>query len=786
MAEEDIAPSTSPVPSDHKRKLEDLEAEAPNRDTSSPPSTEALETNGKPDGVLEAVEVEEDETRRSDVQEVKRPRLEEESADDAEPSLEDQRTEAPSGEGAQPVSTGIAQEAEEGLVSTTVNVHPGGDDELPPAAVRNVNPDGGDELPLAAVRNVHPDGGDELPPAAVRNVHPDGGDELPPAAVRNVHHPDASVLSTEQPQDLTQPTSRKIEVPNNKVGVLIGKAGDTIRLLQYNSGAKIQITRDAEADPYAASRPVELIGSLESITKAEQLIKDVIAEADAGGSPSLVARGFGTAQTGSEQVQIQVPNEKVGLIIGKGGETIKNLQTRSGARIQLIPQHLPDGDQSKERTVRVTGNKKQIDIAREMIKEVMSQTPLKPSPLSGGYPQQAFRPRGPPGLPQWGPSRGPPPSAQPTNYDYQQRGMYPQHVGQHPPPAYGGYPQQPAPRTGYSPGWEQRPPAQTQVPPPQSGGYDYYGQGGAPPASVPAPGPTQAHSNYNYGQTQGSDYGQPHGYSQSVPPQQAYENHTPIQHPYGASQQGYSLPAGAPSGYTQPYGRPPYGMPPAQGPPPQSYGPPRATQPGDMQQYQGPPMSTAPSYASTGPPAQQSYPYGANGSAQQPYPYGPTAGTNDGYTQAGSIPAPGYGQQGGPTSYGQPTGGAGQTGYAQGGQAGGYVQYPSGQQGYGEQQTPGNPNYGGYQGSTDAGYASGAGSAYGVPPGGQQGYVQPPSNPPTYDQSMAQAGYGTHAGAAQVGYTKSLSPQPGYAQYAGTTATAGTAPDGQLYAQGHH
>ena len=63
-----------------------------------------------------------------------------------------------------------------------------------------------------------------------------------------------------------------------QVGVLIGKAGDTIRYLQYNSGAKIQITRDADADPYAATRLVEIIGSLDNITQAEKLISAVIAE----------------------------------------------------------------------------------------------------------------------------------------------------------------------------------------------------------------------------------------------------------------------------------------------------------------------------------------------------------------------------------------------------------------------------------------------------------------------------------------------------------------------------
>ncbi|KAG5066230.1 hypothetical protein JHK86_009961 [Glycine max] len=161
-----------------------------------------------------------------------------------------------------------------------------------------------------------------------------------------------------------------ISLVANQVGVLIGKAGDTIRYLQYNSSAKIQITRDADADPLCATRSVELIGILESIDKAEKLMN-----ADVGDSPSLVARGLSPAQAtvGSEQIQIQVPNEKVGLIIGRSGETIKSLQTKSGVRIQLIPQHLSEGDDSKERTVQVTGDKRQIQIAQELIKEVMNQ-----------------------------------------------------------------------------------------------------------------------------------------------------------------------------------------------------------------------------------------------------------------------------------------------------------------------------------------------------------------------------------------------------------------------------
>ncbi|XP_057993701.1 uncharacterized protein LOC131174431 isoform X2 [Hevea brasiliensis] len=159
-----------------------------------------------------------------------------------------------------------------------------------------------------------------------------------------------------------------MEVPNDK-------GGETIRYLQYNSGAKIQITRDADANPQSTTRPVEIIGTLSNIKKAEKLINAVIAEADAGGSPSPVARGLPSAQTSGvgEQLEMQVPNEKVGLIISRGGDAIKALRAKSGARIQLIPQHLPEGDGAKERTVRVTGDRKQIEMAREMIKDVTNQ-----------------------------------------------------------------------------------------------------------------------------------------------------------------------------------------------------------------------------------------------------------------------------------------------------------------------------------------------------------------------------------------------------------------------------
>lgn len=62
------------------------------------------------------------------------------------------------------------------------------------------------------------------------------------------------------------------------MGVIIGKGGDTIKYLQVQSGAKIQVTRDMDADPNSPTRSVEIQGTAEQIAKAEELIAEVLAQ----------------------------------------------------------------------------------------------------------------------------------------------------------------------------------------------------------------------------------------------------------------------------------------------------------------------------------------------------------------------------------------------------------------------------------------------------------------------------------------------------------------------------
>ncbi|CAN4081344.1 unnamed protein product [Withania somnifera] len=756
MADEEVmVEPTSPVPSDHhKRKLGDFE---PHTEVGSDRKPETVE---KADGTIG------EEAGGVDESEPKRPRLEDKANGLASQNGYEEREEKESkvDDNEQPnTHLEASQQVDKEALESCDQQPADGNQQTADVEQSDAKtiPEGEKSTQVDEASK-----GDIQEPEAEKSTQvnePSKGDSQEPSAEvpgdiqeeSSVEPPEMKGVQLDQvhPASDDQTITRKMEVPNNKVGVLIGKSGDTIRYLQYNSGAKIQIMRDADTDPRAASRPVELIGTLENINKAEKLIKDVIAEADAGGSPALVARGFGTVQAVvGEQIEIQVPNEKVGLIIGKGGETIKSLQTRSGARIQLVP--LPsDGKESQERTVRVTGDKKQIEMARDMIKEVMSQ-PVRPSTLSSGYGQQPFRPRGGGAPPQWGPRGGHP--GQFPGSDYHQRGQYSSRNPQYPPPAYGNYPPQQAPRGGFGPGWEQRPLASLQGPPSQA--------------------------NSNYGQPHGPDYGQsyPHqaqhgqGYGHGYTDVK-FDHHMAPQNQYGGH--GPSQPTSYPQSGAHPsYGtHEQYGKPPSHGMHPQAshsqpYSHTRANQPGEVP-YQGPVQSTQGYGASMLP--QQQYPYTSGGQLQQTYPAYGSATAAEGYNhpQGAPVSGPGYPQQSA-----QPVPGYGQPvpqqplGYAQAAPVGGYSSYPP-QPAYTEQQATNNAGYG-YQGPVDQTYSGAqASTTYSAPFNGQQAYAQPPPVPssvpaqPGYDQSVTQPGGGYAPVPAAAGYVKSVSPQPGYAQY---------------------
>ncbi|CAA0806695.1 KH domain-containing protein [Striga hermonthica] len=430
--------------------------------------------------------------------------------------------------------------------------------------------------------------------------------------------------------------SKKIEVPNGRVGVIIGKGGETIKYLQTQSGAKIQVTRDVDADPNAATRAVEITGTQDQIAKAEKLINDILSEADTGGS-GIISRRLGGQSAGADQFVMMVPNNKVGLVIGKGGETIKNMQARTGARIQVIPLHLPPGDMSKERTVQIDGTREQIEAAKQLVEEVTSENRMRNQPMGGGYnnPQQAYQTRP---LTNWN-QQGPP--MQQPSYGYGQPGTYPgqpqYNMNQ---PNYPGYPP--------TSGWDQSVAPQN----PQGGSNYNYGHGG----------PTDG-SAYNYGQAQAYSQGQggygPDGYGGYNSGTAGYSQPPPNPSAgYDEQQQGGGYIANA-DGSTPSYGDATNPGQPHQG---SGYGPPPPTSQGGYGTPQPTSGFSAPQ-AQKPSGGQPSYGQWGGGYAQSGYPHSQTDAT------AAAQRPPTYGYPQSQSGYG-----SGQSGYGQQPYGGGYSQ----------------------------------------------------------------------------------------------------------------
>uniref|UniRef100_A0A8C2J9Y3 K Homology domain-containing protein n=1 Tax=Cyprinus carpio TaxID=7962 RepID=A0A8C2J9Y3_CYPCA len=195
------------------------------------------------------------------------------------------------------------------------------------------------------------------------------------------------------------PFKVQVPVPRFAVGIVIGRNGEMIKKIQNDTGVRIQFKPDDGSTP---ERIAQIMGPPDRAQHAADIMSDLLRSVQAGGPPGHGGRGRGRGQGnwnmgppgGLQEFTFTVPTMKTGLIIGKGGETIKNISQQSGARIELQRNPPPNSDPNiKIFTVR--GSPQQIDYARQLVEEKIGG-PV--SPMGG--------PHGPPG-PHGGPSHGP-------------------------------------------------------------------------------------------------------------------------------------------------------------------------------------------------------------------------------------------------------------------------------------------------------------------------------------------------------------------------------------------
>lgn len=295
------------------------------------------------------------------------------------------------------------------------------------------------------------------------------------------HGPTAIHINTQSGGELL---STEMECSQPLVGRVIGGGGATIRELQARSGAKIQINQNM---PEGVPRIIEITGTQHAIQIASSLIQYVLdngpnlpplapgqngyqaATAMSGSIPNTTTVSVGIG--GISTISYDVPKMHVGKIIGRGGEIVNLIQSKSACSKVQIDQNVPEGQPCK---ALITGMQTNQAYAISLIQEIMAQGAQRIHVLPSIHEAQGGRGGA------YGPGGG---AYGPGGYGQGMPNMYGGGYGQA--PAAGGY-------GGYAA--------------PQYGGY-----GGGAPVADPYGGAYGAHAGYGgYGAQGGAaGYGQP-------------------------------------------------------------------------------------------------------------------------------------------------------------------------------------------------------------------------------------------------------------------------------------
>lgn len=199
----------------------------------------------------------------------------------------------------------------------------------------------------------------------------------------------------------------EIMIPGSKVGLIIGKGGETIKQLQERTGAKMVVVQDGPGQE--SEKPLRISGEPQKVEHAKQLVFELIQDkgdsqgqnnrggggggggggfnnrhqdrehgGHGGGGPGS---GYGGPPHGGDSMEIFVPKLAVGVVIGKGGDMIKKIQAETGCRLQFLQ---TKNDGPGDRRCIIQGTKQQVDDGKRMIEDLIESVMRRNSGNSHG------------------------------------------------------------------------------------------------------------------------------------------------------------------------------------------------------------------------------------------------------------------------------------------------------------------------------------------------------------------------------------------------------------------
>ncbi|XP_065569790.1 far upstream element-binding protein 1-like isoform X2 [Artemia franciscana] len=151
-------------------------------------------------------------------------------------------------------------------------------------------------------------------------------------------------------------SSEKIRIDASLVARVIGRGGAKIRELQDKSGCRIQILKE-ESDEQDSVISI----SGRNIEEAKRLIMEIVEPFDA--QKNIQNLNIADSLESSEKMKIDP--SFVARIIGRGGAKIRELQDRSGCRIQILKEESDE----RESVISISGSN--IEEAKRLIMEIV-------------------------------------------------------------------------------------------------------------------------------------------------------------------------------------------------------------------------------------------------------------------------------------------------------------------------------------------------------------------------------------------------------------------------------
>jgi transcription antitermination factor NusA-like protein len=182
-------------------------------------------------------------------------------------------------------------------------------------------------------------------------------------------------------------TTEKLEIPSDTVGAVIGKSGDTIRLIQMKTHAHVAMEKDADVAANATVRVVTLTGTTESIAAAKKSIQELLTSFKSSRNsdgqrfdPEVILFGHSSQPTKT----IKIDNHIVGVVIGAHGANFKTIKNETRCHVQVDKEL-----KNPVRLVTITGpSQHAVDRAVTMVTDFVTRAQNQVGQRQGNYNNQ--------------------------------------------------------------------------------------------------------------------------------------------------------------------------------------------------------------------------------------------------------------------------------------------------------------------------------------------------------------------------------------------------------------